>query len=208
MPAYSSFKAENLGRVDPNQGIIIDVRTKMEHAEKHIGFSHVHVPLDVLNPTDLMMRHGLDHEAEIYILCRSGKRAAQAADKFIAEGYRNVKVVEGGLTACENCGHEIKGQGSENQGKNSGKPRGPISLERQVRIGAGLLAATGAALGLWINPLFTLLPLFVGCGLIFAGVTDRCGLALVLTKAPWNQIEDAAPSASCGSKKMAGQSCR
>ena len=71
---------------------------------------------------------------------------------------------------------------------NSVKTKGPISLERQVRIAAGAIAALGALLGLMLNPLFSIIPLFVGGGLVFAGVTDRCGMALVLTKAPWNKI--------------------
>jgi len=45
----------------------------------------------------------------------------------------------------------------------------------------------GALLALFVNPAFVAIPLFVGCGLIFAGVTDRCGMMLVLTKAPWNK---------------------
>ena len=206
MTSFSTIRAESLGHMDPNKGIIIDVRTKMEHAEKHIVFGHAHVPLDELKPTDFMMRHGLDHDSDVYILCRSGKRATQAAEKFAAEGYRKVKVVEGGIIACEDCGHEVKGHGAENSASGT-KVKGPISLERQVRIAAGLFAATGAALGLFISPLFTLIPLFVGCGLIFAGVTDRCGMALVLTKAPWNNLQGKACSiTSTGSKS--GQSCQ
>ena len=81
---------------------------------------------------------------------------------------------------------------------NSVKAKGPISLERQVRIAAGLFAATGASLGLLVSPAFTIIPLFVGCGLIFAGVTDRCGMALVLTKEPWNKMsEDACATTTC-----------
>ena len=198
MTQFSKINAKDLSQVDPNQGIILDVRTKMEHTERHIDFGHAHVPLDELWPTDFMMRHGLDKDSDVYILCRSGKRAMQAAEKFVAEGYRNVKVIDGGIVACEDCGHDIKGHGARNSG-DIVKVRGPISLERQVRIGAGLFAASGAALGLFINPAFTLIPLFVGCGLIFAGVTDRCGMALVLTKAPWNKIpNEACSTTSCG----------
>jgi len=204
MSTYKIFRAENLSSVDPNKGIIIDVRTKMEHLEKHIGFGHAHVPLDVLDPTDFMLRHGLDHNAEIYILCRSGKRARQAAEKFAAAGYKNIKVVEGGLIACEDCGHEIKGNGTNKPSESTPKTKGPISLERQVRIAAGLFVATGAILALLIHPLFVLLSLFVGCGLIFAGITDRCGMALVLTKAPWNKIEDNTQTSSCPITKTAG----
>lgn len=202
MTSFSTINAKELDHMDPNQGIILDVRTQMEHAEKHIGFGHAHVPLDELKPKDFMMRHGLDRDADVYILCRSGKRAAQAAEKFVSEGYLKVKVIEGGIIACEDCGHDIKGHGVAKTASGA-KPQGPISLERQVRIAAGLFATMGAALGLVINPLFTAIPLFVGCGLIFAGVTDRCGMALVLTKAPWNKISG---SSSCGTTSCSSQS--
>lgn len=201
MTSFSTINAKELDHIDPNQGVILDVRTHMEHAEKHIGFGHAHVPLDELKPKDFMMRHGLDRDADVYILCRSGKRAAQAAEKFVGEGYRNIKVIEGGIIACEDCGHDIRGHGAGKTPQGE-KPKGPISLERQVRIAAGLFVATGAALGLLINPIFTVIPLFVGCGLIFAGATDRCGMALVLTKAPWNKI----PGSSCGTASCSSQS--
>ncbi|MGE4350268.1 MAG: rhodanese-like domain-containing protein [Candidatus Berkiella sp.] len=189
MTSFSIILAENLCPVDPKQGIILDVRTKMEHAEKHIGFDHTHVPLNELKPTELMQHHGLPKDAQVYILCRSGQRASQAAEKFAAEGYCNVNVVEGGITACERCGHDLKGYGTQTS-INQTKIRKPISLERQVRIAAGLFVTLGTILALSISSIFSLIPLFVGCGLIFAGITDRCGMALILTKAPWNKIED------------------
>lgn len=210
MTSFATINAKELDHMDPNQGIILDVRTKMEHAEKHIDFGHAHVPLDELKPSDFMMRHGFDKDGEVYILCRSGKRAAQAAEKFAAEGYKNVKVIEGGIIACEDCGHDIKGHGARTLA-NSVKTKGPISLERQVRIAAGLFAATGATLALFVNPTFSIIPLFVGCGLIFAGVTDRCGMALFLTKAPWNKMsEGACATTTCrtSSGGKVGQSCQ
>lgn len=211
MNSFSTIRAQDLDHIDPNQGVILDVRTHIEHAEKHIDFGHAHVPLDDLKPTDFMMRHGLDRDADVYILCRSGKRATQAAEKFADEGYRNVKVIEGGIIACEDCGHDIKGHGA-GASASSIKTKGPISLERQVRIAAGLFTAMGAALGLFVNPAFTIIPLFVGCGLIFAGVTDRCGMALVLTKAPWNKMNSSTcGTSSCGASPAGaktGQSCQ
>ncbi|MES1180960.1 MAG: DUF2892 domain-containing protein, partial [Verrucomicrobiota bacterium] len=62
-----------------------------------------------------------------------------------------------------------------------------ISIERQVRIGAGSFVVVGTALGWLVHPAFYLLAGFVGAGLVFAGVTDICGLAIVLAKAPWNR---------------------
>jgi hypothetical protein len=64
---------------------------------------------------------------------------------------------------------------------------GVISLERQVRIVAGSMAAIGGILALLVNPYWALLSTFVGCGLVFAGVTDTCGMALLLARLPFNR---------------------
>ena len=217
MVSYQTFRAEDLPSLNPNEDIILDVRTEMEHAEKRLTFGHAHMPLDELKPADFMMRHGLDKDSGVYILCRSGKRAAQAAEKFVTEGYHNIHVIEGGIIACEDCGQKVEGHAANT---NTAPPltKGPISLERQVRIAAGAIAATGALLGLMVNPLFSLIPLFVGGGLMFAGITDRCGMALVLTKAPWNKMSSnvtcakTSCSASAREKSPAevnvGQSCK
>jgi len=201
MTKYQTFRAEELQSLDPNACIILDVRTKMEHAEKRLTFGHAHMPLDELKPTDFMMRHGLDKDSGVYILCRSGKRATQAAEKFVAEGYRNIHVIEGGIIACEDCGQKVEGH-TANTNTASPQAKGTISLERQVRIAAGAIAASGALLGILVNPLFSVIPFFVGGGLMFAGITDRCGMALVLTKAPWNKVGSgtcAAPACSTSS---------
>ena len=206
MTSYQIFRAEELQSLDPNASIILDVRTKMEHAEKRLTFGHAHIPLDELKPADFMMRHGLDKDSGVYILCRSGKRATQAAEKFVAEGYRNIHVIEGGIVACEDCGQKVEGHAA-NTNTASPQAKGPISLERQVRIAAGAIAASGALLGLMVNPLFSIIPLFVGGGLIFAGVTDRCGMALVLTKAPWNKVGGGTCAAPACSSTSSGGNC-
>ena len=38
-----------------------------------------------------------------------------------------------------------------------------------------------------IHPAFLIIPAFIGAGLTFAGLTDFCGMALLLAKLPWNQ---------------------
>ena len=62
-----------------------------------------------------------------------------------------------------------------------------ISLERQVRITAGALVVTGVVLGWFVHPGFYGLSAFIGAGLVFAGITDICGLCLLLAKLPWNK---------------------
>ena len=66
-----------------------------------------------------------------------------------------------------------------------------MSLERQVRIAAGLLVVIGSALGAFVDQRWMGLSAFVGAGLIFAGVTDTCGMAMLLGKMPWNQVSGA-----------------
>jgi hypothetical protein len=64
---------------------------------------------------------------------------------------------------------------------------GMISVERQVRIAAGAMVFTGVILGTFVYEGFYGLSGFVGAGLIFAGVTDWCGMGLLLARAPWNK---------------------
>ena len=61
-----------------------------------------------------------------------------------------------------------------------------VSLERQVRIAAGSLVLAGVTLGLLVHPAIFGLAGFVGAGLVFSGVTDTCGMGLVLARMPWN----------------------
>lgn len=60
------------------------------------------------------------------------------------------------------------------------------SLERQVRLGAGLLVLAGVILGVLISAYWLLLSGFVGMGLTFAGLTDICPMGILLGKMPWN----------------------
>jgi hypothetical protein len=64
-----------------------------------------------------------------------------------------------------------------------------ISLERQVRIAAGSLVLLGLVLGWLVHPYFLGLSAFVGAGLFFAGVTDTCGMGMLLARMPWNQCD-------------------
>ena len=62
-----------------------------------------------------------------------------------------------------------------------------ISLERQVRIFAGVIVLTGVLLAQFVNPACIWLSGFIGAGLTFAGITDWCGMGMLIAKLPWNQ---------------------
>ncbi len=52
---------------------------------------------------------------------------------------------------------------------------------------AGFFVLTGSLLGILLHPGFLAVPTFFGAGLLFAGITNACGLAMTLARMPWNQ---------------------
>lgn len=161
---------------------LIDVRTPVEFREVHVQFAR-NMPLDQLDAANLAAgRKGSSQP--LYVICRSGSRGKQACEKLQAAGYTNVVNVEGGIKAWDEAGLPVvRGQKA-------------ISLERQVRIAAGTLVLVGALLGYFAHPYWIGLSAFVGAGLIFAGVTDTCGMAMVLARMPWNRVGKVSPPAA------------
>ncbi len=129
-------------------------------------------PLDELKPGSLP----LPKDQPVYLLCRSGRRATKAAEKLAKEGFSQPIVVEGGTLAWIEASLPVT--------RNATKV---ISLERQVRIAAGAIVFTGVLLARFVNPHFIWLSGFVGAGLVFAGITDYCGMGLLLARMPWNR---------------------
>jgi len=167
-----SVQASELPRLLEGGHTVIDVRTPSEFRAEHVRGAEPH-PLDQLD-ADEFCRHN-DPGFPVYILCQSGKRACIAAEKLTAAGHKNAVVIEGGTNAAKAAGVDME----------FGK--GAISIERQVRIAAGALVFLGVLAGAFIHPWFLALPAFVGAGLAFAGLTDTCGMALMLAKMPWNR---------------------
>jgi rhodanese-related sulfurtransferase len=156
---------------------LIDVRTPAEFREIHAEPA-VSLPLDRLSADSLKSIRTTGTDQPVYVICKSGNRGRQACEKLKAAGI-NVVNVEGGTTAWAAAGLAVV------------KGKKTISLERQVRIVAGLMVFIGTLAGAFVNPLFLIIPGFVGAGLTFAGVTDTCGMAMMLAKMPWNQARAA-----------------
>jgi rhodanese-related sulfurtransferase len=166
---------------------LIDVRTPVEYREVHISFAR-NVPLNRLDAATLPAGTN-DAKRPLYVVCQSGARGKQACEKLLAAGYPNVVNVEGGTQAWLDADLPvIRGQQA-------------ISLERQVRIAAGALVLIGALLGYFAHPYWMALPAFVGAGLVFAGITDACGMGMLLAKMPWNQVAAAAVSTAACTKE-------
>jgi rhodanese-related sulfurtransferase len=170
MTTISPLELQNLLTARPDLPLL-DVRTPVEFAEVHVPQAQ-NIPLDELQPGTLPF----PKDQPVYLLCRSGQRAAKAGDKLAKEGFTQPVVIAGGTLAWIDAHLPVtRGQGKV------------ISLERQVRIAAGAIVFLGVLLARFASPNFIWLSGFVGAGLVFAGITDFCGMGLLIAKLPWNK---------------------
>jgi rhodanese-related sulfurtransferase len=151
---------------------LLDVRTPGEYESVHVPGAY-NVPLDTLGEHAEEIRATVSEP--VVLICQSGARARRAEAALTGSSMRNLHVLEGGMNAWIAAGGRVT--------------RGPdrISLERQVRIAAGAMAAVGGVLALLANPLWALVPTLVGSGLVFAGVTDTCTMGRLLARLPYNR---------------------
>ena len=161
---------ENFQNVD-----LIDVRTPVEFREVHLRAAR-NVPLGQLDPAAVMQTRISGSEEPLYIICQSGGRGRQACEMFRSAGFADVINVDGGTAACVAAGLPVV------------RGRKSISLERQVRITAGSFVLLGLLLAWLLHPAFIFLSAFVGAGLVFAGITDTCGMGMILARMPWNKV--------------------
>jgi rhodanese-related sulfurtransferase len=157
------------------------VRTPVEYRAVH-ATSARNIPFDRLKPADISRAH--PQGDPVYVICQSGGRSRKACEALATAGVQAIDV-SGGTLAWEEAGLPVV------VGVHA------LSLERQVRIAAGFLALTGAVLALTVHPYFAGLSAFIGAGLIFAGITDTCGMGMILARMPWNQVREAKPQAAC-----------
>ena len=150
--------------------LLIDVRTPAEfgavHAEKAVNH-----PMESLD----LEQVPFCKDDEIHVICQSGGRSMKVCQKLEGAGFTKIVNVTGGTSAWQSVGLPVV------EGKKV------ISLERQVRIAAGSLVVIGAAVGQFVHPVGYGLSAFIGVGLVFAGVTDTCGMGMMIAKMPWNR---------------------
>jgi rhodanese-related sulfurtransferase len=163
---------------------VIDVRTSVEFEGVRVAGAES-IPLDRLEPSRLIGGGG----GSVLVFCQSGGRAGRAAERLAGAGVEGCVVVEGGMDAWVAAGLPAV------QGVGSGLP-----LMRQVQLVVGALGATGAGLALWVDVRWAWMPLVIGAGLLMAGATGFCGLALLLARMPWNRRDRGAMSCEATSQ--------
>lgn len=158
-------------KLDKDKILLIDVREPAEHRSECIDGACL-IPLGEISIEKLPST-----QRPIVIHCRSGKRSADACAKLLAiNPSLDVTSLEGGIVAWSQAGFNVKRSGST-----------ILPLDRQTQITAGFIAFSGTILGALINPVFYILPGFIGAGLMFAGLTGWCTMAKLLAKMPWNR---------------------
>ncbi|HUS06476.1 MAG TPA: rhodanese-like domain-containing protein [Bryobacteraceae bacterium] len=153
----------------------VDVREFPEFAAGAIRGSRI-VPLATLSEKAASW----DRKEPLLLVCRSGRRAMQGAETLERLGFQDLQVLDGGIDAWSKAGLPLQTL-----------TKRPWSLERQVRVIAGALVFVFTVLGLTVSQWFNAATIFVGSGLVFAGVSDVCLMATVLGKAPWNRVDAA-----------------
>ncbi len=169
IPEIEAFELNQ--KLNSQEVILLDVREAGEYASEHIPGS-ISMPLSGFNPSQVLQMG----DRPLVLCCQSGMRSSQAAEKLRDYGLTNVIQLQGGLSSWK--ASDFKTQIDRSA---------PISLFRQVQIVAGSLVAIGTGLGVLISPWFLLLSGFVGCGLVFAGISNTCAMGMLLAKLPYNQ---------------------
>ncbi len=157
---------------------LIDICSPSEYAAGHVPGA-INIPME-----EIESRIGdLSSTSPVVLICKSGQRAAATA-QLVEMRRQNVLVLDGGTRAWSATGAPL-----------IVSARTRWSLERQVRLGAGLLVILGIVLSFVWSRGWIALSAFVGLGLTFAGLTDICGMALLLRKMPWNKARTVSPAA-------------
>jgi len=160
-------------RIEDGSAILVDIREPAEYARESIPGAKL-TPLSKFDAAAVRREAG-DCPAVIFH-CQGGNRTRANAQTLEACGVPEVYMLEGGLQGWKAAGLPSRLD-----------RRQPIEMPRQVQIGAGSLVVVGLALGATVSPWFVLLSAFVGCGLVFAGVSGWCGMARLLAVMPWNR---------------------
>lgn len=149
---------------------IIDVRSPAEFDSGHLPGA-VNIPMEAI----ASRLDDIDLSAPTVLVCQSGTRAGVVCES-VGHRFENVAVLEGGTK-------EWIAQG----GSVVRTTRSGLSLMAQSLLGAGIMNLVGVLLAVMVHPAWIGLNAFVSVGLILAGSTGFCMMAIVLSKMPWNK---------------------
>lgn len=158
--------------LENDQAILIDVREPAEHRAQKIKQAQL-IPLSDIS-CEILPK---GHNKKIVVHCASGNRSNKACQKLLdVNPDLELYNLEGGIKKWSELGYHVESAG-----------KAVLPLDRQVQLTAGLLILLFSVLSLVVSSSFALVTCFMGCGLIFAGLTGTCAMASLLAKMPWNK---------------------
>ena len=87
--------------------IILDIRGDEEYKNESLARPHILIKADEIEPDKFMARYNPKGDKVINILCTSGGKASEVAEKFENAGYENVAVIVGGIIEAYQEGLDI-----------------------------------------------------------------------------------------------------
>lgn len=166
-----------VSKIKNGDAVLIDVREPDEFKAEHIAYA-LSVPLSSLEGGFQML--DIPKNKVILFQCLKGSRGQMACERIQGLGAceNTIMNIEGGIEAWKEAGLPVI---------TASAPSSRLTVMRQVQIIVGGLVALCVLIGLLgLSFGFVLAGLFGGA-LFFAGLTGWCGLAMVLSKMPWNK---------------------
>lgn len=164
-------------RLNAGTGVVIDIRSADEFAQAHIPGA-IHLEAERI---DVDAARKLAALKPIFC-CASGRRTAMLMSRLEGAAGSEALAIDGGLASWQSAGYPVN--------RAAGAPSVP-SIQRQVMIAVGTVLLLITALSYAVWPPLYIAAGFIGAGLLFAGVSGTCMLALLLMRMPWNRPRSA-----------------
>lgn len=152
-------------RQQRGEGILIDVREPTE-------FRDGHLPGAINHPSTRFSAANFRayRQKPIYLVCQTGNRAQEVAQKLHELGITQVFVLDRHM-----------------EGLTVETPKATWSVDRQFRFLLGVLLAVFLIGYHWVSVYFMAIPIILGTGLTVTAIIDKCYLRIGIARLPWNQ---------------------
>jgi rhodanese-related sulfurtransferase len=168
VPEYDPLTVQRM--LADGSATLIDVREAAERSQERIAGS-AFLPRSRFDPAAVRSPNG----GVAILYCRTGKRALEAAITLLDAGHSNVGRLRGGLVGWKAAGLPVVSDG-----------RGPMTPMQQTQLLMGSLTLLSTLAGAFWTPWALIVAGFVGCGMIYAGLTANCPMESMLARAPWS----------------------
>jgi rhodanese-related sulfurtransferase len=104
-PEINFISSSDLNELEEAEYILIDVRTTDEYQS---GFIQNAINIDYYSEmfnSDIL---SFEKDSKIILYCRTNNRSAKSANLLLDNGYRDINVIEGGITSWVKSGNDIE----------------------------------------------------------------------------------------------------